>query len=65
METEGSSEILINIYQTTWHHIPEDSKNQTNYCYYEFSAVCFIIVYVYTIHGTDIPYVFPFLHVSA
>jgi hypothetical protein len=27
MEAEGPSKRLVNIHQTTWHHIPEDSKD--------------------------------------
>lgn len=26
MEVTGSSKMLLNVYQTTWHHISEDSK---------------------------------------
>jgi hypothetical protein len=27
IEAEAYSEMLVNIYQTTWHHVPEDSEN--------------------------------------
>jgi hypothetical protein len=26
MEAKGSSKMLVNVYQTTWHYISEDSK---------------------------------------
>jgi tRNA G37 N-methylase Trm5 len=31
MEATVSSEMSVNIYQTTWPYIPEDSKHQTHH----------------------------------